>query len=50
MDDDDEEARRKRAEELHKAIEEAPERPPATPREFTDERAREAAEEDDKEE
>jgi hypothetical protein len=44
---DDEEARKRRAAELRRAIEEATEgeRPPASPREFTDREAREAAEE-----
>jgi len=44
---DDEEARKRRAAELHHAIEEATEggRPPASPRELTDRKAREAAEE-----
>jgi hypothetical protein len=42
---DDEEARRKRAEELRQAIEESAPRRPASPREFTDQKAREAAEE-----
>jgi hypothetical protein len=51
MPDADEKARRKRAEELRRAIDEAgagarPGRPPASPREFTDEKAREAAEEE----
>jgi hypothetical protein len=46
---DDEDARKRRAAELHRAIEEATagERPPASPREFTD---REAAEESAREE
>ncbi|HEY8770675.1 MAG TPA: hypothetical protein VIM03_09035 [Thermoleophilaceae bacterium] len=46
MAEDDEEARRKRAEELRRAIEEAPARGPASPREFTDEQARKAADEE----
>jgi len=46
MEEDDEEARARRAEELRKAIEEAPTRPPSNPREFTDEQARRAAEEE----
>jgi hypothetical protein len=47
MAEDDEEARRKRAEELRRAIEEAPARGPASPREFTDKQARKAAEEEE---
>jgi hypothetical protein len=45
---DDEEARRMRAAELHRAIDEAVagERRPASPREFTDQEAREAGEEE----
>jgi hypothetical protein len=47
---DDEEARRRRAEELRRAIDEAgagrPGKRPASPRELTDEKAREAAEEE----
>jgi hypothetical protein len=47
---DDEEARRRRAEELRRAIDEAgagrPGKRPASPREFTDEKAGEAAEEE----
>ena len=47
---DDEEARRKRAEELRRAIDELgaarPGRRPASPREFTDEKAREFSEEE----
>jgi hypothetical protein len=47
---DDEEERRRRAEELRGTIEEAglgkSGRQPASPREFTDEKAREAAEEE----
>ena len=46
MAEDDEEARRKRAEELRKAIDAAPGRAPSNPREFTDEQARKAAEEE----
>jgi hypothetical protein len=44
---DDEEARKRRAAELHRAIEEARggKQPPSSPREFTDREAREAAEE-----
>ncbi len=45
MAEDDEEARKKRAEELRRAIEEAPGQGPGSPREFTDEQARKAAEE-----
>jgi hypothetical protein len=49
---DDAEARRKRAAALHEAIDEAAsdERPPSSPREFTDREAREAAEESAREE
>jgi hypothetical protein len=49
---DDEEARKRRAAELHRAIEEATGsgRPPASPREFTDSKAREAAAGDTREE
>jgi hypothetical protein len=47
---DDGEGRRRRAEELRRAIDEAgtgrPGKRPASPREFTDEKAREAAEEE----
>jgi hypothetical protein len=44
--DEDEDARRRRAEELRRAIDEAADpSPPASPREFTDRAAREAAEE-----
>lgn len=45
---DDEEARRRRAAELRRAIDEAVEgeRRPRSPREFTDEQAREAAEQE----
>jgi hypothetical protein len=50
MAEDDEEARRKRAEELRRAIEQAPGRAPASPREFTEEQARKAAEEEKEEE
>ena len=48
METDDEEARKRRAAELHRAIDEAAAggRPPASPREFTDREAREAAEEE----
>jgi hypothetical protein len=44
-DDDDEEARRARAEELRRAIDEAAtgHSPPSSPREFTDRKASEAA-------
>jgi hypothetical protein len=44
--EDDEEARRRRAEELRQAIDEAAEgeHPPSSPREFTDREAHEAAE------
>ena len=45
MAEDDEEARKKRAEELRKAIDEASEGRPSSPREFTNEEARKAAEE-----
>lgn len=49
MADDDVDARRKRAEELRRAIDDAAgpreRRAPTTPREFTDQKAREAAEE-----
>ena len=46
---DDEEARRKRAAELHRAIDEAVagERRPRSPRELTDEQARETAEDEE---
>jgi len=52
MSEDDQEARKKRAEELREAIEEASEGRPSSPREFTNEEARKAAEEQepDKEE
>ena len=45
MAEDDEEARKKRAEELRRAIDEAGESRPSSPREFTNEEARKAAEE-----
>lgn len=45
MAEDDEEARKKRAEELRRAIEAAPTSRPSSPREFTDEQARKAADE-----
>jgi hypothetical protein len=48
MPDEDEEARRTRAEELRRAIEEAASRP-KSPREWTDRKAREAAEESEPE-
>ena len=44
--DDDAEARRKRAEELRRTIEEAPGEGPSSPREFTNEQARRAADEE----
>lgn len=44
MDEDDEELRRKRAEELRRALEESALGRPRTPREFTEQKAREAAE------
>jgi hypothetical protein len=45
--DDEEEARRARAEEMRRAIDEAAtgHSPPSSPREFTDRKAREAADE-----
>jgi hypothetical protein len=45
MDEEDEEIRRKRAEELRRALDEPTPGRPRTPREFTDQKAREAAEE-----